>query len=271
MFADSGGCCHTKVAVDVDFANSHTCGFAKHIFGNAFCAGHTSAVLFNGFDVFLRNAGRTVQYDGEAGQTFADFFKDVKAQTRRGLELECAVAGADCDCKGVDARAAYELFNLVGVGIASVLFADVYRVFDACQLAEFRLDNDAVVVSVLDDFRRDFDIFFKRVMRRVNHNRSKATVNAGFAKFETVAVIEVHYDGQSADFRRRLDKMTEIYGVCVLSCARGYLQDNGSVFFGASLDDALDGFHIVDVKSADCVTAFIRFLEHFGGCNYWHK
>ena len=104
MFADSGGCCHTKVAVDVDFANSHTCGFAKHIFGNAFCAGHTSAVLFNGFDVFLRNAGRTVQYDGEAGQTFADFFKDVKAQTGSGLELECAVAGADCDCKGVDAR-----------------------------------------------------------------------------------------------------------------------------------------------------------------------
>lgn len=60
MLSDSGSKGETQVGVDVDFANSHGCGFSQHIFRNAFCSGHRSAVLIDDVDVFGDNGGSAV-------------------------------------------------------------------------------------------------------------------------------------------------------------------------------------------------------------------
>ena len=38
VLSDGGGDGKTEVAVDVDFADGHACGFAEHFFGNTLCA-----------------------------------------------------------------------------------------------------------------------------------------------------------------------------------------------------------------------------------------
>ena len=50
----------------------------------------------------------------------------------------------------------------------------------------------------------------------------------------------------------------------------GYLQDQGRFFFFGSIHNALDDFHIVDVKGANGIMAFVGFLEHFFRGYKWH-
>lgn len=200
VFSDGCRDCKTKVAVDVDFADCHACGFAEHFFGNTLCAGHISAVLVDDFHVFLRNAGRSVQNDGESGQAFADFFENVETEFGLAFEFECAVRGADCDCEGINARLFDEFLNLVGVGVARVFGVDFDCVFNACEFAEFCFDDDAVVVCVFDNLFGDADVFGEGVRACVNHNGSETAVNTVFAECEAVAVVKVQSNGQTAGF-----------------------------------------------------------------------
>ena len=74
-----------------------------------------------------------MQHDREAGQTLGHFVQNVEAQWRghedalliaralRGGELVSAVAGADGDSQGVDARLGYEFLNLFGTGVGGIL------------------------------------------------------------------------------------------------------------------------------------------------------
>lgn len=261
VLADCGGACKTEVGVDVDLADCHRSCFTEHIFGNALCAGHTSAVLVDDLDEVLRNGRSTVQNDGESGQTLADFFENVKTKLRLTFELVCAVRRADCDCKRIYAGFVDEFFNLVGIGELSVFCRNVDCVFDACEFAEFCLDYHTVIVSVFDYLLCDADIFCKRMCACVNHNGSKAVVNAVFAEREAIAVIEVQADRKTASFDCCLNHLGEIGRVCVFSCAGRYLKDKRSLLFGSRFDDTLDNLHIVDVESTDCVTACVCFLN----------
>ena len=58
MLSNSTGHCQTKVGVDVDFANCHSCSLAEHFFGNTDSIGHFTAIGINHFNK-LGNNGRS--------------------------------------------------------------------------------------------------------------------------------------------------------------------------------------------------------------------
>lgn len=161
VLSDCGREGKAQIGVDVDFADGHGSCFSEHIFGYAFCAGHGSAVLIDHFHVFGNDGRSAVQHDGEFGKAFADFFKDIESQSCFAFEFKCAVGSADGDGEGVDARFGDEFLDLIGVGVASVFGGDVYVVFDAGKAAEFRLNDYAVVVRVLNHFGSAFDVSAK--------------------------------------------------------------------------------------------------------------
>ena len=82
-----------------------------------------------------------------------DLFEDVKAKLGlgAGLELVCAVAGADGDGQRVAAGAGDELLDLFGAGVGAVLSGDLDLVLNAGESAKLGLNDDAVVMRVLDD------------------------------------------------------------------------------------------------------------------------
>ena len=133
------------------------------LLGDTHGVGHLAAVLVDHLHVVLRNGGRTVQHDGEAGQAAGDLLQNVEAQGRRNQnallvagalvsgELVGAVAGADGDGQRVAAGLGDELLHLFGMGVGGVVGGDLDVVLDAGQSAQLGLDDDAVVVSVLND------------------------------------------------------------------------------------------------------------------------
>ena len=100
-------------------------------------------------------------------------------------------------------------------------------------------------------------------MRAVDHNGRKSAVDAGLAQLKRIAVIEVQADRKSRFDDRCLDKLHQVRMICVFSGARGNLKNQRRVFFLRRLGDSLDDFHVVDVKGADCISAFIRLFKHF--------
>ena len=174
---------------------------------------------------------------------------------------------ADSDGEGIDPRAGGEFLHFVGRSEQRVvrLYLDV--VLDARQFSKFRFHHDAVIVRVFDDFLRNRDVFFPGLRGSVDHDGSEAAVDGRLADLEIRAVVEVHDEGNIRRFHRGLNEMSEIYGVGVFSGACGNLQDNGRLAFVRRFDDGLDHFHVVDVESADGITAGIRLFEHFGTGN----
>ena len=213
-----------------------------------------------------------MQNDGELGQSLGDLLQHVKAELRlgAGLELICAVAGADGDCQGVNTGAGDEFLHLVGVGEHSVLGLDLYVVLNACQLAKLTLYHHAVCVSIFHDLAGQCDVVLKGMVRAVDHDRSKAAVDASLADLEICAVVKVKGQVDIGIADRSLCQSHEIFVLCVLTCACGYLQDDGGLLFLSSLGDRLDNFHVVDVESADRVAAAVSLLKHFCGCNKCH-
>ena len=78
------------------------------VLGHADGAGHIAAVLVYLIDKVLGDGGSAVQDYREAGQVLLNGLKHVEAELRlrAGLELVCAVAGADGDGQGVARRCA---------------------------------------------------------------------------------------------------------------------------------------------------------------------
>ena len=60
-------------------------------------------------------------------------------------------------------------------------------------------------------------------------------------------------------------KRPEISGLCVFAGAGGSLENEGSFQLGGGFGDALNDLHIVDVESADRVSAFVGLHQHFFG------
>ena len=67
-----------------------------------------------------------------------------------------------------------------------------------------------------------------------------------------------------------LNELHEVCAVCIRAGALGYLEDQRSVEFLARFCDALDDLHVVDVESADGISAVIGLFEHFLCCYEWH-
>ena len=208
----------------------------------------------------------------EAGKTLFDFFENVEAELGllTGLELVCAVAGADSDCKRVNAGPFHEFLNLIGIGVGSILGGNVDGIFDTGKTAEFAFDNYAVIVSIFNDLLGKFDVFFEREVGAVDHNGGEAAVDAGFAELEGIAVVEMETYGKPGILDSGFNELYKIGVLGILSCAGGNLKDKGGIFFLCGFRDALDDLHIVDIEGADGITALIGFFEHFFCCYERH-
>ena len=283
VLTDGAGHSKTQVGVDVDLADGQSGGLTQLLFGNTDSVGHLAAVGVDHSDVLLRNGGRAVQNDGEAGQTLGDFFQNVETQSGRnqdaflvqgallGSELVSAVGGADGDGQGVTTGAGHELFDFLGTGVGSSLSGDVDFVFDASQGAQLSLDNNTVIVSVLNDLLGDLDVLLEGLGRSVDHDGSEAAVDAGLAGLEAVAVVQVQSDGNfGALDNSSLNQLHQVGVVGVSAGTLGNLQDNGSLLLLASLGDSLNDFHVVDVESTNSVAAVVSLLEHLGSSNKSH-
>ena len=107
-----------------------------------------------------------MKHDREAGDPLLDLLEDVEPQ-RRGhqhalvvlgalgrLELVGPVGGADGDGERVASASLDKLDGLVDLGEADAA-DDVF--FDAAKLAQFGLDDDALLVGPIDDPPGDLD------------------------------------------------------------------------------------------------------------------
>ena len=214
-----------------------------------------------------------MQHDGEAGQLTDDFLQDVKAQLGlgAGLELVSAVAGTDGDGQGIAAGLGHELLHLLGTGIVGVFSGDVHFVLYAGQRAQLGLYHHAMVMGVLHHLAGDLNVLRKRLGGSVDHYGGETAVDAGLAGFKAVAVIQVQRDGDLGALNDgSLHQLHQIGVVGVSPGALGHLQDDGSLLLPAGLSDGLDDLHVVDVESADGVTAVISLLEHLGSSNESH-
>ena len=164
-----------------------------------------------------------MQNNREAGQTAGDLFENVKAQGRRnentvsiagallGLELVSAVACADSDGQRVAAGLGDELLDLFGAGVGGLVCGDLHVVFDTGERSELGLDDHTVVMCVLDDLLRDFDVLSEGLGGRVDHDGGKAAVDTGLAGLKVGAVVQMQNDRNfGALDDSRLDELDEV-------------------------------------------------------------
>ena len=207
-----------------------------------------------------------MQDDREAGQTLGAFFQHLEVQLGllTGLELVRAVGRADGNRQRIAARAGHKLFDFFRMGVHFLTMLHLHVVFDAGERAEFRLDDHAVVMGILDDLAGQSDIVLKGLGGSVNHDGREAAVDAALAQLKAVAVVKVQRNRDIGVLdNRRFHQLHQIGVVGIRARALGHLQDDGSLQLTRRLGDALNDFHVVDVESADRIAAVIRLLEHF--------
>ena len=249
---------------------------------NADRVGELAAELVDRVDVLLRDAGRAVEDDREAGKLLLDGLEDVECERRRDelarlgvtrallwLELVGAVRGADGDRERVAAGLGGELDDFLGLRVVALLGLDL--VFDAGEDAELGLDRHVVLVRVVDDLLRELDVLLEGKGASVDHDGREAGVDAALARLEAVAVVEVEDNLRllAAELLGVLDRafghVAENRGVRVLAGALGDLHDDGRLGLDRGLDDGLHLLHRVEVERGNGVAALDRLCEHFLG------
>ena len=121
-------------------AGRYSFSFTPRADGIEFSAGGVDAL-----DFFDRNAGAAVHDDGRAGNPLLDFLDDIEMQALLALEFVGAVAGADRGGERVAAGLPNEFDRFVRIGQGSVAFVHLDVFLDAAELAQLRLDADALL------------------------------------------------------------------------------------------------------------------------------
>ena len=211
-----------------------------------------------------------MEHDRKTRDALLDLFQDVETQRRRnqnavgvlgallGLELVGAVRGADGDGERIHAGLLDEIHDLVGLGVDGLGGLNV--VLDARQHAELAFDGHVVLVGVLDDFPGQFDVFVVGMGRAVDHDRGETGLDAGYAQFIGVAVVEVQRDGDVAahfpgHFDRALAHVAQHGLVGVLARAARHLDDHRRLRLDAAGDDGLELFHVVEIVGRNGIAA----------------
>ena len=216
-----------------------------------------------------------MQDNRELRDLLLDLSEDVEAELRRyenavsiarallRFELECAMARADCDSEGVNARLTNEFLNLFRLRVSCLVSSDLYIIFDAGEFAELSFDNDAMLMCISNDFLRALDVLFELVLGAIEHYGREAIIDAGLAGLEIRTMIEVQSDRNIVDLEGCLDEVTEIRALSVLACASGSLEDNRGIQLCSCFRDTLyvptNGiFHYPLMKSCSLIrTDFI--------------
>ena len=126
-------------------------------------------------------------------------------------------------------------------------------------------------VCVFDDLLGDADVFFKFVLGAVDHDGGKAVVHTLLADVKIFAVIQMQRDIQSGIEDGCFHELQKVSGFGVFARACGYLQDQRRLFELCRLHDALNDFHIIDIKCADGVVRRQRLGKHVFGCYECHS
>ena len=210
-----------------------------------------------------------MQNDGEAGEQLADFLENIEAQLGlcARLELVGAVACANGDSKGIHARFSNELVDFFGASIGGIFLLDFQLILNTCKPAQLAFYNDAAIVRIFDYFFGERDVLLKRQVRAIDHNRSEAAVDAAFAGLERIAMIKMQADGKPGIFDSSLNQFCQIDGLCIVARALGYLKNQRSIFLFGRFRNPLDNFHVIDVESADGISALVCLLKHLCSCN----
>ena len=192
------------------------------------------------------------------------------ACTLRRFELECTMTRSDSNSQGVNTGLADEFFNFFRLSVFCIFCGNIDIVFNTGQLSKLCLDNYAVCMSILDNLFSFFNVFFERIMRTIEHNRSKAVINTRLASSEVRTVIEMQRNGNIINFKSCFDKMYKITRICILSRTCGSLQNNRRFKFCRRARDALHDLHVVYVECANRESAVVSLLKHFFSSNQWH-
>ena len=120
-------------------------------------------------------------------------------------------------------------------------------VFDTSEDTEFTFDRHVELVSVLNDRARQSDVLVVGEVRTVDHHRGEAHFDTALAELEAITVVA----------QERL--------VSVLTCAAGYLKDDGRLGLYCSADDSLQLLHVIEVESGDSVATLDSLCEHIAG------
>ena len=92
-------------------------------------------------------------------------------------------------------------------------------IFNACKCSKFGFNNNAVIMSIFYNLFGQGNIFLKRLGGGVDHNRSKSAVDAGFAEFKRVTVVEMECDGNfGVQFYSCFNKLYQINMICIGAC-----------------------------------------------------
>ncbi len=211
-----------------------------------------------------------MENDREARDSLFDLVQDIKAKLWlcARLELVCAVAGADSDCQRVNACLGNELLNLIRLRVGRILSGYLYVILDTCKLAELCLYHYAVCVCILNNLLGQLDVLLERILGAVDHNGSKAAVDAGLTNLKVCTVIQMKCDRDVRVLdQSSLNQLYKVGVVCILSSACGYLQDDRGIQLASCFRDRLYDFHIVYIECSDCITAFVCLFEHLS-CGY---
>ena len=214
-----------------------------------------------------------MQNDGEAGQAAGDLFQNVESELGlgAGLELVCAVAGADGDSQRIAAGALNKFLNVLGTGVGGIFSRDIDLVFYAGKGAQLGLDHNAVVMGIFNNLTGQRDVFLKGFGGCVYHYGGETAVDAALAGLEAVTVVKVQSDGQAGLNHSGLNQLDQIGVVGISAGALGHLKNKRCVQIFRSFSDALHDLHIVHVECADGVSAVIGFLKHFFCCYQRHN
>jgi len=273
VLADSSSHGETTIRVDVDLADGALDSLADLVLGDTDGVLDLATELVDGLDVLLRNRGRAVENDGEAGDALLDLVEDIEAEVGLGArgELDDTVAGADGDGEGVDASALDKVDDLVGVGVVAGLGLDI--ILDTSEDTELTLDSDVVLVGVLDDLLGQSDVLLVGESRAVDHDVAEAAGNAINAELVAVTVIEVEGDGDALAvggdllgvLNGTLGHVTQKSLVGIGTSTARNLQDNRALCLDASSDDSLHLLHVVEVEGRNCEALLDGVGEHLLG------
>ena len=279
VLADSSSHREARVTVDIDLADGALGGLAELRLRNADSVRKLAAELVDCINLILRNAGRSVKNDREAGELLFDSLEDVESKRRRnelaGLlvnrallarELVSAVAGADGDGERIAASLGGELDNFLRLRVVRLGRGDL--VLNTGENAELGLDSDVMLVSVCDNLLGELDIVRERKVRTIDHDARETAVNAALAGLKAVTMVKMENDlGLLAAellgvLYSALSHVAENRGVGVLARTLGNLHDDGGLSLNRSLDDSLHLLHCVEVESRNRITALDGLGEH---------
>ncbi len=269
VLTDRGSQAEADVCINVDFADAHAGSLAQHVFRHAAGTADIAAVLVAELHKFLGHGGGTMQDQGVVGQFLADGFQPGEVEVRLALELVGAVACADGNSQRVAACLFDKVHSLVGIGEG--MLGILHMFLNAGQLAKLGLYPDTAGMGIFNDFLGDGDIFFVGQGGTVDHDGGKAAVDAVLAHLKGRAVVQMDADRDAGILDQGcFDQLHDVDLAGIFSGASRNLQNHGRLLFRGSTHNALNDFHIVDVKRTNGELAFIGSFKHFFGANKGH-